>query len=346
MVNGLSNRVSRTSNNITLLRHFAAVFVLINHSYDLLNRSAEEPVSVLTGGAISLSRIGLIFFFFISGLLITQSVYTSAGIKHFLWKRVLRIYPALIVLICLTVFILGPVFTDIPVSAYFTKSQTWEYFFGGISLIRLRFFLPGVFDEHGVNGSLWSLPVEFRFYIVLALFFITGVLKKKKWYVFFPGFFFFIYLAFPFFSINSVWVYLAPYISWAAFFFWGSFVFFIRDKIKMDIKILLALLILWYFTRDIMIVGKAGELIAFSYLTLFLSYGTPVLGKTFFSKNDFSYSIYIYAFPVQQVLLHTWPDTLAPSGLMVLTLVILIPFCWFSWHCIEKPALRLKNVMK
>lgn len=343
MVNGLSTQVSRTSNNITLLRHFAAVFVLINHSFDLLNRSAEDPVSLLTGGTTSLSRIGLIFFFFISGLLITQSLYTSADIKHFLWKRILRIYPALIVLIFLTVFILGPVFTEIPIGVYFKKSQTWEYFFGGISLIRLRFFLPGVFDEYGVNGSLWSLPVEFRFYIVLAVFFITGVLRKIKLYVLFPVILLFIYLASPYFNTTPVLAYLAPYISWCTYFFLGSVVFFIRDKIKMNINILLTLLILWYFTRDIIIVGKAGELIAFSYLTLYLSYSTPVLGKAFFSKNDFSYSMYIYAFPVQQVLLHTGPDEVTPLKLIILTLVVLIPFSWFSWHCIEKPALKLKN---
>ncbi|HRO47785.1 acyltransferase [Agriterribacter sp.] len=343
---GLSTDVSKTSNNVTLLRHFAAIFVLISHSFDLLNRSAAEPLSLLSGGATSLSRIGLIFFFFISGLLITQSLYNSAGITHFLWKRVLRIYPALIVLIFLTVFILGPVFTAMPIGAYFKNGQTWEYFFGGISLIRLRFFLPGVFDEHGVNGSLWSLPVEFRFYILLAVFFITGVLKKIKLYILFPGLFLFIYLASPYFSINPIWIYLAPYISWAGFFFLGSFVFFVRDKIKMNLAILLAVLVLWYFTRHIIIINKLTELIAFSYLTLFLSFSTPVLGKNFFSKNDFSYSTYIYAFPVQQILLHTGSDKVAPLELMILTLLVLIPFCWFSWHCIEKPALKLKNIMQ
>lgn len=341
---GLSAQVLRTSNNITFLRHFAAVFVLISHSFDLLNRSAEEPVSLLSGGATSLSRIGLIFFFFISGLLVTQSLYTSVGIKHFLWKRVLRIYPALIVLIILTVFILGPVFTEISIGAYFKESQTWEYFLGGISLIRLRFFLPGVFDEHGVNGSLWSLPVEFRFYILLAVFFITRVLNKKKLYVLFSVLFLFIYLAFPYFNINSIWIYLAPYISWAGFFFLGSLVFFIRDDIKMDLRILLALLILWYFTKHVVVISKVSELVAFSYLTLFLCYSTPVLAKAFFSKNDFSYSIYIYAFPVQQVLLYIWPDKVGPLELIILTLIVLIPFCCFSWYCIEKPALKLKNI--
>ncbi len=339
-----SFQMFRTSNNITLLRHFAAVFVLISHSFDLLNRSAEEPLRLLTGGTTSLSRVGLIFFFFISGLLITQSLYTSASIKHFLWKRILRIYPALIILIFLTVFILGPVFTEVSTDAYFKKSQTWEYFFGGISLVRLRFFLPGVFDVHGVNGSLWSLPVEFRFYIVLAVFFITGILKKIRLYLLFPVLFVFVYLVSPYFNTSSVLVYLAPYISWGGYFFLGSFVFFIRDKIKMDIKILLVLLILWYFTRDIIILGKAGELIAFSYLTLFLGYSTPVLGKTFFSKNDFSYSIYIYAFPVQCIILHYAADHIFPIELSVLTIIILIPFCLFSWNYIEKPALKWKNL--
>lgn len=343
---GFSAQVSRTSNNITLLRHFAALFVLINHSFDLLDRSDEEPISVLTDGAISLSRIGLIFFFFMSGMLVTQSLFNSAGIKHFLWKRILRIFPALIVLTFLTVFILGPAFTTLPIREYFMNRHTWEYFFGSVSLIRLRFILPGVFDGGGVNGSLWSLPIEFRFYVLLAVFFMIGVLKNKKWYLIFPAFFLFIFLVFPYLTINPVWTYLTPYISWAVFFFLGSFVFFIRTKIKLDFRILLAMIAVWYFTRNIEIIGRIFEIFAFCYLALFLSYRTPVLGKDFFAKNDYSYSIYIYAFPIQKMLLNITSYSVSPLGLMTLTMIVLIPFCWFSWRFIERPALKQKDLFR
>ncbi|MBW7891610.1 MAG: acyltransferase [Chitinophagaceae bacterium] len=333
-----------TSNNITLLRHIAAILVLINHSFDLMGRSESDPISLLTGGHTSSSRIGLIFFFFISGLLITQSLFSSDNIKHFLWKRILRIYPALIVVVLMTVFVLGPLFTRLPVGAYFSHGMTWEYLSGGISLIRLRFFLPDTFNENGVNGSLWSLPIEFRFYILLAIFFVAGILKNGARRTAIILFILVVYLFYGYLPQSALSAYFGPYVRWSAFFFLGSYVYFFREKIKMSLWILLALLILWYLMRNIEMAGRFTELICFSYMVLFLSYHTPVIGKNFFSKNDFSYSIYIYAFPIQQMILHCLADKIMPWGLAGLTAIALVPFCYFSWRYIEKPASRLKHV--
>lgn len=341
-----SLKISGNANNITLLRHFAALFVLISHSYDLMDVSALEPLSLVTGGVISFSRVGLIFFFFISGFLVSQSLVNSSGFMHFLWKRVLRIYPALFVLIFLTVFVLGPALTVFPLNEYFSKAQTWEYFAGGVSLIRLRFFLPGVFDTHGVNGSLWSLPVEFRFYLLLAVLSATGLLKKKMLLLLFVLCCVVAYIALPYLKPTPVVVYLTPYISWAGYFFSGALVFFLRDKIKLDSKILLILLGIWYVSRHIEIAGKVTELVSFSYLALFLSYGTKLIARDFFLRNDFSYSTYIYAFPIQQMLLQIIPGSVQPWMLSMFTLIVLIPFCWFSWSGVEKQALKWKNWLK
>ncbi|HEY5464151.1 MAG TPA: hypothetical protein VIJ95_12895 [Hanamia sp.] len=75
---------SRTANNITLLRHFAAFFVLIFHSFDLTGKISDEFLRRISGQTISFSKIGLIIFFFISGFLITQSLVSSSGIKQFI----------------------------------------------------------------------------------------------------------------------------------------------------------------------------------------------------------------------------------------------------------------------
>lgn len=336
----------RASNNITILRHLAALLVLVNHSFDLMGRSASDPIRLLTGGYTSSSRIGLIFFFFISGLLITQSLFSSDNIKHFLWKRILRIYPAVIAVVLLTVFVVGPIFTGLSIGDYFSHQMTWEYLFGGMSLIRLRFYLPDTFSEQGVNGSLWSLPIEFRFYILLAIFFVAGILKNGARRTAIILFILVVYLFYGYLPQSALSAYFGPYVRWSAFFFLGSYVYFFREKIKMNFWILLALLVLWYLMRDIEIAGRFTELICFSYMVLFLSYHTPVVGKKFFSKNDFSYSIYIYAFPIQQMILHCFADKVTPWGLAGLTAIALIPFCYFSWHYIEKPALRLKHVFR
>lgn len=334
---------SRTANNITLLRHFAAFFVLISHSYDLTGNFDNEFLRKISGQSISFSRIGLIIFFFISGFLITQSLVSSINIKQFIWKRFLRIYPALIMLMVITVFILGPVFTSLPVKQYFSNSETWGYF-SGTSLIRLRFVLPGVFHGEGVNGSLWTLPVEFRLYLLLALLSIIGVIKKHSLYfVFIFLFTVFATLIVPLNSPGKILSYLNPYLSWGMYFLTGSFVFFIKDKIILDYRILIALIILWILLRNHEVVNMLSELICFSYLTLWASFKTPIVFPGFFKQNDFSYSMYLYAYPLQQIFIIE-NGIISPLKLMLLTLLALIPLCWASWNFIEKPSLKLKKI--
>ena len=340
----MDNKVTslRTANNITLLRLLAAFFVLITHSFDLTNNFNNEFLRKLTGQAISFSKLGLIIFFFLSGFLITQSLVTSNNLKQFIWKRFLRIYPALIILILLTVFLLGPLFTTLSIKEYFSSGQTWSYLFG-TTLVRLRFVLPGVFDGEGVNGSLWTLPVEFRLYLLLALLSLIGLIKRRVLYFTFV----FIFIAFAIFVLThnfqgkSVY-YLAPYLSWGMYFLTGSFVFFIKDKLIPDYKILILLLIFWYVLRNVTIASTVSELICFSYFTLWLSFKTPVVFSDFFKRNDFSYSMYLYTYPIQQMIIDKNPGV-TPLLLILLTSVALIPCCWLSWNFVEKPSLKLKN---
>jgi len=332
----------RTANNITLLRHFAAFFVLITHSFDLTNNFKNETLRRFTGQAISFSKFGLIIFFFISGFLITQSLITSVNLKQFVWKRFLRVYPALVLLMLLTVFVLGPLFTTFSIKQYFLSGETWSYLLG-TTLVRLRFVLPGVFYGEGVNGSLWSLPVEFRLYLLLALLSLIGLMKRRLLYFIFV----FSFIAFGIFAVTQesqcpLVSYFTPYLSWGIYFLTGSLVFFIKDKLIVDYRILISLLIMWFVLRNTIVANQISELICFSYLTLWLSFKTPVVFNDFFKRNDFSYSMYLYAYPIQQIFIYKNP-AITPASLIVLSSIALIPFCWLSWNFVEKPSLKLKK---
>ncbi len=58
-------------------------------------------------------------------------------------------------------------------------------------------------------------------------------------------------------------------------------------------------------------------------------------------RLDYSYGIYIYAFPVQQTVAHFFPE-IGLFSYLVLTAVAIVPLAAISWYVIEKPALRLK----
>ena len=87
-------------NNFDFLRFFAAALVLFAHSYPLVGRREDEPLTLLTGyekgGSIA---VGI--FFVMSGYLIASSWLASSSPKSFLIKRALRIFPALIVAVLL-----------------------------------------------------------------------------------------------------------------------------------------------------------------------------------------------------------------------------------------------------
>jgi peptidoglycan/LPS O-acetylase OafA/YrhL len=65
----------------------------------------------------------------------------------------------------------------------------------------------------------------------------------------------------------------------------------------------------------------------------------PWLGRM--HTLDYSYGIYIYAFPVQQTVASFWPQMPLPAYLLS-TFVITVALAAISWHFVEKPALKLK----
>lgn len=331
-----------SSNNITLLRHVAALFVLISHSYGLLNQNEYEPLYILTHYT-TLSQVGLAIFFFLSGFLVTGSIIATNNIKHFLIKRILRIYPALIVLILVTVFFIGPIFTKHTFHNYYSAKETWQYLIGGVTLIRIRFFLPGVFNEHGVNGSLWSLPVEFRLYLLLAIAFVLGGLRRKLRYTIIILVAIISYVLISNLNQALISPVFTPYLGWGTYFFLGSAAFINKERIILKKRYLFALLIIWICTINFQILHTFINLLLGGYLTLFLSFKFPAIFEMYFKKNDFSYSLYIYSFLVQQSLIKLFSPHLTPILLIIMTLIVLIPFCYLSWNYIEKPSLALKK---
>lgn len=148
-------------NNFDFLRFFAAALVLFAHSYPLVGRREDEPLTLLTGyekgGSIA---VGV--FFVMSGYLIASSWLASSSPKSFLIKRALRIFPALIVAVLLSAFVIGPLVTQFDLGRYLAADGTWTYLQN--ILLVTRYELPGVFTGNlypdVVNGSLWTLPLE------------------------------------------------------------------------------------------------------------------------------------------------------------------------------------------
>ena len=169
----LSEYARSRDNNFTLLRLLAALTVILFHSGPASGSTAAglplRPYRALDFGEMALDML-----FVVSGFLVTASLFNRGDLNHFLWARALRLYPALWLMLPLTVFLLGASLTTLPLKDYFGSRATWDYVYKvGTVVSGVRYGLPGVFESLPIkaafNGSLWTLPVEARMYIYLAV---------------------------------------------------------------------------------------------------------------------------------------------------------------------------------
>lgn len=337
----------RFQNNYDLLRILAAFCIIFFHSFALVGKTIQEPLVVLSKGRISFSFIGLSIFFCISGYLIAKSVDKSPSLTNYLWKRLLRIQPLLIATCFTTVFILGPFLTDISLKEYFLDSHTYTYFRNILPVFGIQFTLPGVFvhqlADKGVNGSLWTLIVEERMYLLMTVVFLYR--KDKSFY-----FIFLIVLLNLFYLVNRYFFHgeMFPYFSNVAFFY--ALLFFNSAALYLTnfwFKNKLSLVISIAFTGFFIAVIFPGiDFIYFITLPLLVNGVAKIKGKTNYAGKygDFTYGSYVFSFPVQQILISK--GILNPYLVFFLTLVIVLPLAVLSWNLLEKRFLRLRHKVK
>jgi len=329
-------------NNFDFLRFFAAALVLFAHSYPLVGRRGDEPLTLLTGyekgGSIA---VGI--FFVMSGYLIASSWLASSSPKSFLIKRALRIFPALIVAVLLSVFVIGPLVTHLTLGQYLAADGTWTYLQN--ILLVTRYELPGVFTGNVypdvVNGSLWTLPLEVLMYIGVMILGLTGFLKRRL-----------IFLPIAVLAVGHFWLlgklgiesyFIKNIFKLGLLYYSGAALFLYRDDIPWRgwIAALLFAALVATFRTDI---GPLVYFIALPYLVLYLAYAPLPLISRFGKYGDFSYGLYIYAFPFQQLTIYLFGPQVGVLGLTLIAFVPTLILAALSWHLIEAPAMKLKRL--
>ncbi len=337
----------RFQNNYDFLRLFAACSIIFYHSFSLLRKTHEEPLYELTNGRINFGFIGLSIFFCISGYLIAKSAVKSPTIINYLWKRLLRVQPLLIITCILTVFICV-FFTNLSAKDYFSNGNTWSYFRNIMPVFGLQFTLPGVFihnvAENGVNGSLWTLILEERLYLVMCIVF----LLKKEYSHYFVLFILILnvfYLTNRFMFDGEMMTYFSGLPFFYALLFLNSAALY-----SLNIRFSKSLFLFIAFGLAVFIIAIILPALDFLYF-----FSLPVLVNTLAQikgianyagkYGDFTYGVYVFSFPVQQMFIAAGIVGLDPYVLFLFTLLIVFPMAILSWNLVEKRFLGLKKLV-
>ncbi|MBP2146763.1 peptidoglycan/LPS O-acetylase OafA/YrhL [Methanofollis sp. W23] len=325
---------ARHENNFDLLRLSSALVIIISHAYALQigYESMYRFDPMIFFGTTALASL-----FVTSGYLISLSWTYQPDLKRFMWKRILRVFPGLIPAIIFTLIIIGPIATTFSFSEYFIALLSPE------SLMALPFFnngaCIGLFDQNPVtfvNASLWTIPVEFGMYILVAFLGVIGCLRKKGvilglilvnfliWILFYPD---------P--SLSKV--------RFTLYFLIGAYLALHHSDHQYHpaVACILAGLLIVAASSPLY---EFAALIAVPYLVLCVAHlKIPALNR-FGKKGDFSYGVYIYAYPIQQTLIVLLGTALPLWLYCLLTIGLTFPLAYLSWNLIEKKALALKQV--
>lgn len=345
----LSDVAHGRDNNFNLIRVLAALSVLISHSFALTSGNSDaQPFSHTLG--MTLGTMAVDVFFITSGYLVTASLLSRKNAVEFVIARMLRIYPGLLVMLLLTVFGLGAYFTVLPLSSYLANGETYHYLRRCLTLINgVSFELPGVFRtlplKGEVNSSLWTLPYEIRMYgILLLLWMLDSLWKSKAQRVFdlvVMGIAIVAGGVTGFGHVTATAV--AAFWPLAFMFFSGSMFYVLKKRVILSKSVFLVFVfVLLVASINPRIFGMFYMLLI-GYVLFFLAYVPSGWIRKYNTLGDYSYGIYIYAFPVQQTVVALYPG-ISLLHMTLISMLVTLCFAVLSWHFVERHALKLKSV--
>jgi peptidoglycan/LPS O-acetylase OafA/YrhL len=336
-------------NNIDFLRLALALLVVFAHSFVVTQGSdSAEPFMRLTRGQVTGGSIAVDAFFILSGFLITASYQRSSSLLSFLKKRIARIYPAFLVVTVVTALCLVPLAGgQIEGGGRLAKAALVV-----TSVVRLKDIKSsGAFAgnpfAHVVNASLWTVSYEFLCYLGVAILGLATVLRRRRAVGVLFAVSLVVSLLFAHFQWQSshslpavlfgypqAWARLGPmYLAGVVFYLY-------RDRIRLHhwgaifsvFAMAVACVIPLGYTLLLPLFG--------TYLLMYLAFWERLPLHRVMRFGDLSYGTYLYAFPIQQLVLQHFGLRDAPVRLFATATPLVLAAAALSWFFVERPALR------
>ncbi|ASW90909.1 acyltransferase family protein [Mycobacterium marseillense] len=332
---------SPRNNALNAFRLALATEVILFHSLPITGHMPPAAANQL------LFSVGVDGFFAISGFLISRSWLNDPRIRDYLLSRGLRILPGFYVCLIVTAFVFAPLSVAIQggsAAKLLLSSAPIEYVVKNSAIAYLH---PGVGGTpHGTpgganwNGSLWSLIWEVMCYLAVAVIGVLG-LANRRWVS--PAILALAVLGallLPPLTFPGVWTIPQLIVRSAIMFASGALLYQWRDVIPARWSLVAVCVVIVLASSqlpDYRVV--AGLPLAYAVIVS----GVLLRSKRLRLRTDLSYGMYIYAFPVQQLLAVCGLARLNPMVFFVVATAATLPVAALSWFLVEKRALSLKS---
>jgi len=346
----LSDYSGGRDNNFNLIRVIAALSVLVSHSFTLaIGSIAHEPFEDTV--AMSLGGMAVDVFFVTSGFLVANSLISKCNVFEFVLARILRIFPALVVMTTLAVIFLS-LFSSLPAGDYFKSPEVYWFWLKSCTVLGgIWYTLPGVFAGSPyrlcVNASLWTIPYEVYMYgVLLGIWYLCHRLDKRK-----EGRFTRV-VPLLWVAVTAVIViythflyHTTPAFAKLSFMFFSGAAYAVnRHRVRLYPSLIAAICLL----MGVAIFARRPDMFYFlylfggPYLLLYLAYVPGGAIRGYNRLGDYSYGIYLYAFVIQQSVVALLPG-ISAWGIIAIAGPISIFCSVLSWHLIEKRFLAIKS---
>lgn len=327
-------------NAVGLVRFVLTSMVVMSHSLHMYGCSnGYDPMIKLTHGQYTMGRVGVDAFFVLSGFLVAASWAGSRGWGDFLTRRATRVYPGFLAAVAFSSLVAAPWLATRGIRRPPTAT------FSGIAFPALLLD----YRELGMNGSLWTISYDFYYYLFIGMVGAAGLLSRR-W------------------SVLAIWL-----ASWAVYVAWfglgveagvdaqhprlltcflsGTVAYAFRDKIRLSW--------VWMAVSIAVLIWFGGAMVAYgtwpyrvmslvfpifgAYALLFAAFRPGARAARLNWTGDYSYGLYLYAYPIQLMFLVAYRPRLNPVTHFLVSWVVALVLARASLRWIERPFMKLRR---
>lgn len=349
----LGDALSGPNNALNAVRLVLALLVIFGHAFPL---GGFEPARIgpfVHGGLHGSAVEG---FFVISGYLILASGMRT-GTLGFLWRRFLRIYPGWLVAITATAFVAAPLGAVLEVGAGWEWRSAVSYVTGALDLKPSQDGVDStLLDVPWAvtwNGSLWTLFYEAAAYVGVAVLCMWRPFRARVRGIVLPAaaVLTVAFIAMPPGAVAETVPGALGGIGenglrlWTCF-AWGMVAYLFRDRIRATIPAAAIAGVVFLLAVHLPALPHwVATSISLPSLSVAVLFAGVLLPWRFGQKTDLSYGTYVYAFPVQQLLILLGVAQYGWAVTALACVAVTLPLAWLSWRCVERPALRMKGLV-